>query len=113
MSDLSGTPFPLQKPRPDFEELSASLLGKRAPTRVHFVEMLVDEEIKGYLVEHLFHEANRAPVATFGGGVDRKSSEESLEAARLYYEQLIRFYYRMGYSVIADYDFLVNFQAFN
>ena len=113
MSDLDGTPFPLQKPRPDFDELSAALLGRRRPTRVHFVEMLVDEEIKAYLVEHLFHEANHAPVATFGGGADRKASEESLEAARLYYEQLIRFYYRMGYSVIADYDFLVSFQAFN
>ncbi len=115
MDNRKGLSFPLEKPRPDFEELSACLSGRRPSGRVHFVEMLVDEEIKAYLIEHLFHERNQPPVVTFGGGKEGPApgGEENLEAAGRYYEQLIRFYYRMGYSVIADYEFLVNFQAFN
>ena len=93
------------------------LLGKKKPLKVHFVEMLIDEEIKKVLIEDYFNEVNLPPTVTFGGsseGVSEKTDFNSnKEASEEYYKQLINFYYRLGYSVIADYEFLVNFQAFN
>ena len=38
--------IPMKEPGPDFDELSAVLLGEKKPNRVHNVEMLIDEEIK-------------------------------------------------------------------
>ncbi len=109
--------IPLSDPRPDFEELSNVLLGKKKPDKVHNVEMLIDEEIKKAVVEDFFGEKNLAPTVTFGGSEQGISEDTDFnankEASEKYYRQLISFYYRMGYSVIADYEFLVNFQAFN
>jgi uroporphyrinogen decarboxylase len=109
--------IPLSKPSPDFEELSAVLLGKKKSSKVHFVEMLIDEEIKKALIEDYFGEVNYPPTVTFGGETDASHGKMDLESNRIasenYYRQLINLYYRLGYSVIADYEFLVNFQAFN
>jgi uroporphyrinogen decarboxylase len=109
--------LPLSDPKPDFEELSNVLLGKKKPLKVHFVEMLIDEEIKKALIEDYFGEINYPPTVTFGGSADGISIDTDFhankEASEKYYKQLINFYYRLGYSVIADYEFLVNFQAFN
>ena len=109
--------IPLSKPGPDFEELSAVLSGKKKPSKVHFVEMLIDEEIKKSLIENYFGETNYSPTVTFGGSAEGVTEETDFaankEASERYYKQLIDFYYKMGYSVIADYEFLVNFQAFN
>lgn len=115
MDSLSSTALFQKKPQPNFDELLETLQGKRLPTKVHFIEMLIDEEIKRFIIENIFHERNYPPVVTFGGSTDRKSQadEDTREAVQKYYQQLILFYYRMGYSVIADYEFLVNFQAFS
>ncbi len=117
--------FPLKNPKPDFDHLLEVLAGRRQPEKVLFAEMLIDEEIKKYIVENLFCEVNYPPTATFGGGrtsvplvgcgnetspVDYREQKE--DSAR-YYRQLIDFYHRMGYSFVADYEFLVNFQSFN
>jgi len=109
--------IPLKDPKPDFEELLKVLSGEKEPTRVHFVEMLIDEEIKKILIEDYFGEKNYPPTVTFGGSkegvANNEDYRENKEASEEYYKQLINFYYRMGYSVLADYEFLVNFQAFN
>ncbi len=109
--------IPLSKPSPDFEELSAVLLGRKKASRIHFVEMLIDEEIKKALIEDYFGEINYPPTVTFGGSTDIYSDKIDFESSKVasekYYKQLINLYYRLGYSVIADYEFLVNFQAFN
>jgi len=110
--------FPLQDPKPDYEYLLEFLSGTKEPDRALFCEMLIDEEIKKFIIENYFNEANFPPTVTFGGssGNDSGVQEdyiENREASGRYYKQLINFYYRMGYSVIADYEFLVNFQAFN
>ena len=109
--------IPIQDPDPDFDELSDVLLGKKKPTKVHNVEMLVDEEIKKAVIENYFGEKNLAPTVTFGGSEEGISEDTDFtankEESEKYYRQLIDFYYRMGYSVLADYEFLVNFQAFN
>ena len=109
--------IPLKNPKPDFEELLKVLSGEKEPEKVHFVEMLIDEEIKKILIEDYFGEKNYPPTVTFGGSEEgaagNKDYRENKEASEKYYKQLINFYYRMGYSVLADYEFLVNFQAFN
>ncbi|KPJ89474.1 MAG: hypothetical protein AMS17_01790 [Spirochaetes bacterium DG_61] len=110
--------FPLQKPKPDFDTLLQVLSGKREPDKVFFCEMLIDEEIKKYIIENYFHEQNYSPTVTFGGSSEGSSEsrvdfEETKKASERYYRQLIQFYYRMGYSFVADYEFLVNFQSFN
>jgi uroporphyrinogen decarboxylase len=109
--------IPLKNPKPDFVELLKVLSGEKKPEKVHFVEMLIDEEIKKILIEDYFGEKNYPPTVTFGGSEEGaagdKDYRENKEASDKYYKQLINFYYRMGYSVIADYEFLVNFQAFN
>ena len=110
--------FTLQKPKPDFDTLLQVLSGKREPDKVFFCEMLIDEEIKKYIIENYFHEQNYSPTVTFGGSSEGSSEsrvdfEEIKKASERYYRQLIQFYYRMGYNFVADYEFLVNFQSFN
>ena len=109
--------FPLANPKPDFNNLAAILAGKKEPDKVPFVEMLIDEEIKKILIEEYFEEKNFPPTVTFGGSSESvpgvKSYSQNKENSEKYYKQLINFYYRMGYSVLADYEFLVNFQSFN
>ncbi|HEB33258.1 MAG TPA: hypothetical protein ENI15_20665 [Spirochaetes bacterium] len=109
--------FPIENPAPDFDYLLEVMGGKKEPGRVLFCEMLIDEEIKKFIIENHFEEENYPPVVTFGpkSGDDPENSDsiENKEAAEKYYRQLINFYYRMGYSFLADYEFLVNFQSFN
>mgnify|MGYP005857575691 CR=1 FL=1 len=109
--------IPLSNPKPDFNELNEILSGKKEPKKVHFVEMLIDEEIKKNLIEEYFGEKNIPPTVTFGGSAEGINEDtdftKNKEESEKYYRQLINFYYRLGYSVIADYEFLVNFQAFN
>ncbi len=110
--------FPLQKPAPDFESLQYVLSGRKNPDKVLFCEMLIDEEIKKSIIENYFNEENYPPTVTFGGsdGSDTGDGDdyrEKKEASQRYYRQLIDFYHRMGYSFVADYEFLVNFQSFN
>jgi uroporphyrinogen decarboxylase len=110
--------IPLEKPEPDFNNMLDVLSGRKPPDKVLFSEMLIDEEIKKFIIENYFHEENYSPVVTFGGsdgGGQKKTpaDEETKEASERYYQQLINFYYRMGYSFVADYEFLVNFQSFN
>ncbi|MCL5069707.1 MAG: hypothetical protein M1308_02245 [Actinobacteria bacterium] len=109
--------FPLANPKPDFNNLAAILAGKKEPNKVPIVEMLIDEEVKKILIEEYFGEKNYPPTVTFGGSAegvsDVKSYSQNKEDSEKYYKQLINFYYRMGYSVLADYEFLVNFQSFN
>ena len=44
---------PLKEPKPDFETFREVLEGKKKAGRVHFVELLMDEEIKKYITENL------------------------------------------------------------
>lgn len=105
------------EPKPDFDILNDVILGNKKPKKVHFVEMLIDEEIKSEIITDYFGEKNYPPTVTFGGSAEGEDSEADLKenklASKLYYKQLIDFYYRFGYSVLTDYEFLVNFQSFN
>jgi uroporphyrinogen decarboxylase len=82
--NLAG-PLPLESPSPDFKTFEQVLRGGRAATRVHFVELWIDEEIVRYITEQMLGE--RWVTRREGGDL-------------AYWEQMARFYFRMGYDYV-------------
>lgn len=76
---------PLKNPSPDFENLEKILKGERQSRRVHFVEQLIDSEIMKYIVENY---------------MNRKWVSQTEKAKEDYQEQVIDFYYKMGYDFV-------------
>jgi len=76
---------PLEKPEPDFEELKNVLLGNQKAERVHFVELLMDYEMKKYITEKIIGE---------------KWIEYSEENKEKYIKQEINFWYKLGYDYV-------------
>ena len=75
----------LTHPAPDFAELERVLKGEQETSRVHLVELLLDEEVLRAITEqHL-------------GESWIPSTEETKE---LYYKQLVTLYYRLGYDYV-------------
>ena len=70
---------PLKNPKPDFKIFREVLEGKKKAERVHFVELLMDEEIKKYITENLLGE---------------KWVSYSSETKKDYWRQNINFWYR-------------------
>lgn len=76
--------FPLDNPSPDFETFAKVLRREEKPRRVHFAELLVDQEIMKSLVEAVI-------------GEKWVSLNEDKKA---YVRQYIRFFYRFGYDYV-------------
>jgi len=76
---------PLKNPKPDFKSFREVLEGRKRAERVHFVEILMDEEIKKYITEKLLGE---------------KWISYSPERREDYWRQDINFWYKMGYDYI-------------
>ena len=53
---MKNLKVPLKNPKPDFKTFREVLEGKKKAERVHFVELLMDEEIKKYITENLLGE---------------------------------------------------------
>ncbi|MGQ9616137.1 MAG: uroporphyrinogen decarboxylase family protein [Spirochaetota bacterium] len=107
--------IPLKKPNPDFNSFVKILKGTKIPDKVEYAELLIDEEIRESILERFFNEKNYPPPIEQWSGmkideVDHKQKQKDYEK---YYEQVIRFYYKMGYSVFADLTFITNFEALN
>jgi uroporphyrinogen decarboxylase len=110
--------LPLLKPKPDFDHLVNVLSGRATPEQVMAVELLIDEEVKKFILENLFREKNVPPPSgqRFGSGdeeVARRGSREFRAAYRSYHKHLIDFYFRMGYHCIPDLEYYLNFSSFN
>ena len=75
---------PLKNPKPDFEELKKVIKGKKAE-KVHFVELLMDYEVKKYITERYFGE---------------DWIEYSEENKEKYIKQEINFWYKLGYDYV-------------
>jgi uroporphyrinogen decarboxylase len=110
--------IPIKNPRPDFETLAGVLKGETIPHRVISAELLIDEEVKKYIIENYFHEKNIPPPSSqrFGSSdkeSTRRNSPEFKTACQTYHRHLIDFYYRMGYHFIPDLEFYLNFSALN
>jgi uroporphyrinogen decarboxylase len=75
---------PLKNPEPDFEEFKKVIKGKKAE-RVHFVELLMDYEVKKYITEKYFGE---------------KWIDYSEENKEKFINQEINFWYKLGYDYV-------------
>ena len=93
---------PTTNPFPDFETFRQVLKGEKEPHRVHFVEVLVDEEIKHFILENVLDE-KWVPAPPECGLADTSSSAPS-EHRKAYWRQNINFFYRMGYDFLPDMD---------
>ena len=107
--------LPSIKPSPDFEKMIGILNGSINSDKLMYAEILIDEELKKFIVENYFGEKNCPPPVEHWGS-DRKTAldfEEKKKAYEKYYKQIIEFYYKMGYSLFADLTFIVNFESLN
>lgn len=75
----------LKKPNPDFEEFKKVILGEKKANRVHFVELLMDNEVKKNITEKYIGE---------------KWIDYSEENKEKYIKQEINFWYKMGYDYV-------------
>ncbi len=75
---------PLKNPEPDFEEFKKVIKSKKAE-KVHFVELLMDYEVKKYITENYFGE---------------KWIDYSEENKERYIKQEINFWYKLGYDYV-------------
>jgi uroporphyrinogen decarboxylase len=75
---------PLKNPKPNFEEFKKVIKGKKAE-RVHFVELLMDYEVKKYITEKYFGE---------------KWIDYSEENKEKFIKQEINFWYKLGYDYV-------------
>jgi len=103
------------KPHPDFNDFTAVLKGTKKPAKVHYAELVVDEEIKKIILEEFLEDEYFAPpVLNWGSsGTAVLSFNEKKTQYKKYYEKTIKFYYQMGYSMITDMMFMNNFEALN
>jgi len=75
----------LKKPNPDFDEFKKVISGEKKANRVHFVELLMDNEVKKYITEKYIGE---------------KWIDYSEENKENYIKQEINFWYKMGYDYV-------------
>jgi uroporphyrinogen decarboxylase len=75
---------PLKNPKPNFEEFKKVIKGKKAE-RVHFIELLMDYEVKKYITEKYFGE---------------KWIDYSEENKEKFIKQEINFWYKLGYDYV-------------
>jgi len=107
--------IPLKNPKPDFDNFIQILNGLEKNIKVIFAELLIDEEIKKFIIENYFNEKNFSPPITMwrGEDINKFNAKEKKEAYEKYYKNIINFYYRMGYSLFPDMNFIINFDALN
>lgn len=107
--------IPIEKPEPDFDYLIKVISGLEKPNKVLSAELLIDEEVKQFIIENYFKEINYLPPVTLWGGGSKSeiNSKEKIKTYELYYKNVIDFYYRMGYSLYSDMNFIINFEALN
>ena len=108
--------IPLSNPNPDFDDMIKVLNGNSNSSKVHLVELLIDEEIKKAIIEKYFDEENfsrpEISKSTFSIG-NNLEFKTDIEEFKKYYTQYINFYYRLGYSVLPDIDFIFYLNVFN
>jgi uroporphyrinogen decarboxylase len=109
--------FPHENPRPDFVQFVQVVKGSITPRKVHFVEVLIDEEVKKYIIENYLCEQNVDPLPSFASEEGKVPggciSEDYRKKHEAYYLQYMNFYCRMGYDLIPDHDFIMNLYSLN
>ena len=107
--------IPIKKPKPDFDQMVKVLNGTIKPAKVINAEILIDEEVKKFIIENYFNEENYPPPIEHWGSDSLRTVDldEKRKAYEKYYKQIINLYYRLGYNMFADLTFIVNFESLN
>ncbi|HEB31594.1 MAG TPA: hypothetical protein ENI15_12075 [Spirochaetes bacterium] len=110
--------IPFKNPKPDFDMMVKVLNGDVIPDKVITAELLIDEEIKKFIIENYFNEKNVPPPSAqrFGSSKEdtaEKETPEYLTAYRNYHRNLIDFYFKMGYHFVPDLEYYLNFSSLN
>ena len=106
--------IPFKTPKPDFDLMSKVLNGDVITDKVIMAELLIDEEVKKFIIENYFNEKNVPPPSAqrFGSSKEEAAGRETPEyrkAYRDYHRHLIDFYYKMGYHCVPDLEYYLNF----
>ncbi len=64
--------IPLKNPKPDYEEFIRVLNGTSPPKKVHIIEVIIDKEIKKYIIENYINEESASPAMAYGTEGGRK-----------------------------------------
>lgn len=89
--------LPLEKPSPDFETFKKVISGTKEAQRVHFAELLVDEEVMRAITEGFLQEKWIPENELLD-----KVFLSNPKAVEQYIRQRVRFFYRMGYDFVPD-----------
>lgn len=90
--------LPLRNPKPDFWELRKVIMGEKKASRVHFVELGIDEEVMQAITECFMGTKWISEREVF-----RENSLTSDWALlERYLKQRIQFFYRTGYDYVPD-----------
>ncbi len=105
--------IPAKKLKPDFDFLADVLRGSKQSDRVLLFEVLIDDEIQKKIIEDYFNEEYFPPPVSHWGTDIVQSSDfnDKKPYYEKYYRQTFNFYFRMGYSLYADLNFLNNFES--
>ena len=82
---MENLKVPILNPKPDFKEFRKVIEGEKRARRVHFVELLMDMEVKVYIKERYMGE---------------KWIEYSEENKENFWQQEIDFWYKLGYDYV-------------
>ncbi|MFC2145102.1 uroporphyrinogen decarboxylase family protein [Actinomycetota bacterium] len=110
--------IPLKKPKPDFDNMVAIVEGTKKQDEVLSAELLIDEEVKKFIVEKYFGYKNVPPPSSqrFGSNKEEKDfrkTEEYRKAYEDYHRAIIDLYFKLGYHFIPDLEFYLNFSSLN
>ena len=109
--------IPLKNPYHNADELIAVIDGRAKSSGVFNIEVIVDEEIRQFIIENYFNKKYYPPAGIdlnkLGKGLEHASDEDYLIAKERYYRSYVNFHHGMGYSVVPDHDFIINLEAFN
>jgi uroporphyrinogen decarboxylase len=99
----------------NFKDIADILKGKKKPERVEILEFAIDEEIKKTIIEKYFDEHYvshpRSKIDNSKFILDDFKTKK--EDYRKYYQQTIKFWRKMGYSLLTDLTFISGFESLN
>jgi uroporphyrinogen decarboxylase len=87
-------PLLLSQPNPDFLALREAIAGGRRPSRVHPVELLIDEEVLKHIAEDHLGES------WVERGTSTAWSPVAADRRAAYFQQIITLYHRLGYDIV-------------
>ena len=109
--------IPINDPKPDFDRLTKILKGSLIAEKVWPAEIIIDDEVKKFILENYFNEKYYPRVLMFNrenkGVLNKLDFEDKKKGFNNYYKQTINFYYKMGYSFLVIDEFFENFESLN